>query len=112
MFYILRSAAANGRRERGKPESWDERKRGGNDSMDVEAARAGAAETCAARGDEATLVYRGQRVGLRGRALKLIVWVASRQERINETAPLAGQLWVTWKGDGPRSIDGDIKAPL
>jgi hypothetical protein len=38
--------------------------------------------------------------------------VADRQERINETAPVAGQMWMTWKGDGPRSIDGDIKAPL
>ena len=61
---------------------------------------------------EAVLLYGGRRLELRGRALKLILWVASRQRRINETAPLAGQLWMTWKGDGPRSIDGDIKAPL
>jgi hypothetical protein len=58
------------------------------------------------------LVYRGRRIALGGRALKLILWVAIRQERINETAPAAGQLWMTWKGDGPRSIDGDIRAPL
>lgn len=62
--------------------------------------------------DEGTLVYHNLRVAVRGRALKLILWVASRQKRINETAPTAGQLWMSWKGDGPQSIDGDIKAPL
>jgi hypothetical protein len=69
-------------------------------------------EGTAPRADEAVLSYRGARLGLWGRALKLILWVASRQQRINETAPVAGQMWMSWKGDGPRSIDGDIKAPL
>jgi hypothetical protein len=80
--------------------------------MDVAAARDGKEQAGPDHGDEAVLVFRGQRLRLRGRALRLIAWVASRQERINETAPLAGQLWLTWKGDGPRSIDGDIRAPL
>lgn len=62
--------------------------------------------------DEGTLVYHNLRVAVRGRALKLILWVASRQKRINDTAPTAGQLWMSWKGDGPLSIDGDLKAPL
>lgn len=61
---------------------------------------------------DALLVYRGRRLALHGRALKLILWVAGRQRRINETAPEAGQMWMTWKGEGPHSIDGDIKAPL
>jgi hypothetical protein len=69
-------------------------------------------ETSAARAGDGVLVYRGQRIGVRGRALKLILWVAGRQQRINETAPVAGQMWMSWKGDGPQSIDGDIKAPL
>ncbi|GAC1448149.1 MAG: hypothetical protein PVSMB4_04840 [Ktedonobacterales bacterium] len=61
---------------------------------------------------DALLVYEGRRLALHGRTLKLILWVASRQRRINETAPEAGQLWMTWKGAGAHSIDGDIKAPL
>lgn len=62
--------------------------------------------------DEGMVVYHDLRLAVCGRALKLILWVANRQRRINDTAPSAGQMWVTWKGDGPLSIDGDIKAPL
>jgi hypothetical protein len=63
--------------------------------------------------DEAVLlVYDGRRIGLRGRTLKLILWVAGRQARINETAADVGQLWLTWKGDGLQSIDGTLKASL
>ena len=54
----------------------------------------------------------GQRVRLRGRALRLIIWLAGHQTRINETAPESGQIWLTWKGDGPHSIDGDIRTRL
>jgi hypothetical protein len=63
-------------------------------------------------GETAVLVYHGQRITLQGRTLKLMLWVAERQWRINRTAPGAGQLWMSWKGDGPQSITGDIKAPL
>lgn len=62
--------------------------------------------------DEGTLAYHNRRVTLHGRALKLILWVASRQQRINNTAPSAGQLWLTWKGDGPNSMQGDLRTPL
>ena len=54
----------------------------------------------------------GQRVRLRGRALRLIIWLAGHQTRINETAPESGQIWLTWKGDGPHSIEGDIRTRL
>ena len=58
------------------------------------------------------LRYRGLRVHLSGRALRLILWIAARQTRLNETAPESGQLWLSWKGDGQRSIDGDIRTRL
>ena len=58
------------------------------------------------------LRYRGRRIVLRGRALRLILWLAVRQNRLNETAPESGQLWLTWKGEGLRSIDGDIRTRL
>ncbi len=54
----------------------------------------------------------GMRFALRGRTLRLIIWMAAHQERINETAPDSGQLWLTWKGNGPHAIDGDIRTPL
>lgn len=62
--------------------------------------------------DEGTLVYHNRRMAVRGRALTLILWVVSRQKRINDTAPTAGQVWLSWKGDGPQSIAGDLKTPL
>ncbi len=70
------------------------------------------------RGDCGDGAYEGelrcgeQRVRLWGRALRLIIWLAGHQTRINETAPDSGQIWLTWKGDGPRSIDGDIRTRL
>lgn len=63
-------------------------------------------------GDTGELRYEGARLTLRGRALRLMLWLAAHQSRINETAPESGQIWLTWKGDGPRSIDGDIKTRL
>lgn len=54
----------------------------------------------------------GHRVPLRGRTLRLILWLAGHQTRINEIAPESGQLWLTWKGNGPRSIDGDIRTRM
>jgi len=54
----------------------------------------------------------GVRWPLRGRALRLILWLATRQGRINEVASESGQLWITWKGNGPRSIDGEVKTRL
>lgn len=100
MFYTL-SALADGWIG---PRTQGEVGRAGMTDKDAGAGAAGA--------EAGVLVYRGRRIALGGRALKLILWVADRQERINETAPVAGQMWMTWKGDGPRSIDGDIKAPL
>lgn len=63
-------------------------------------------------GYEGELRCGGQRVRLRGRALRLIIWLAGHQARINETAPESGQIWLTWKGSGPSSIDGDIRTRL
>lgn len=54
----------------------------------------------------------GMRVPLRGRTLRLVLWMAAHQTRINETAPERGQIWLTWKGNGPSAIDGDIRTPL
>jgi hypothetical protein len=62
--------------------------------------------------DQGELRCGGTRTPLRGRALRLILWLAAHQTRINETAPERGQLWLTWKGAGPHSIDGDIRTPL
>jgi hypothetical protein len=61
---------------------------------------------------EGELRYGGSRMRLRGRALRLILWLAGHQTRINETAPESGQIWLTWKGEGPHSIDGDIRTRL
>jgi hypothetical protein len=62
--------------------------------------------------DEAELRCAGMRMTLRGRALSLILWLASHQTRINESAPECGQIWLTWKGNGPKSITGDIRTKL
>jgi hypothetical protein len=70
------------------------------------------AECGAATADTGILEYRGQRLAVHGRALTLVQCIVAHQQRINATAPSAGQLWLSWKGDGPRSITGDIKAPL
>ena len=77
------------------------------DTIDDDAARARAH-----RSVDATLFYAGQRLVLRGRALRLILWVALHQQRINDFAPETGQLWLSWKGSGPGSLDGDLKVPL
>ena len=61
---------------------------------------------------EGELRYGSLRMHLRGRALRLILWLAGHQTRINETAPESGQIWLTWKGEGPQSIDGDIRTRL
>lgn len=82
----------------------------------VEARPGAYAGTCAGAeaplAGQAILVVGDRRMPLDGRALRLILWVAARQTRINGMASEAGQLWMTWKGSGPRSIDGNIKAPL
>ncbi len=49
---------------------------------------------------------------LSGRALRLILWLAGRQQCINAVASERGQLWITWKGGGPNSIDGEVKTRL
>jgi|GEM_PF-1074486 len=64
------------------------------------------------RVEEADLRCEGMRVTLRGRALRLILWLAAHQSRINESAPESGQIWLTWKGEGPNSITGDIRTKL
>ncbi|HUY77464.1 MAG TPA: hypothetical protein VMV29_11880 [Ktedonobacterales bacterium] len=52
------------------------------------------------------------RLRVAGRALRLIAWLATHQERINQCAAESGQLWLTWKGEGPQSISGDIRTRL
>lgn len=53
-----------------------------------------------------------QRWTISGRTLRLMLWLAARQQRINEVASERGQLWITWKGNGPHSIDGEVKTRL
>ena len=62
--------------------------------------------------DQGELRCGGLRIALHGRTLRLILWMAAHQARINETAPERGQIWLTWKGSGPHAIDGDIRTPL
>ena len=52
------------------------------------------------------------RLPVRGRALRLMLWLAAHQTPINETAGASGQIWLTWKGEGTHSIAGDIKTRL
>jgi len=61
---------------------------------------------------EGELRYGQARVRVAGRVLRLIAWLAAHQERINQSASESGQLWLTWKGDGPQSISGDIRTRL
>ena len=66
-------------------------------------------ETAATQGE---LRYGQARLPVAGRALHLIAWLAAHQERINQCGAESGQLWLTWKGDGPHSISGDIRTRL
>lgn len=75
---------------------------------DMEQGQSGASEGSY----EGELRYRGVHVRLHGRALRLILWLAGHQARINEMAPERGQLWLTWKGEGPHSVEGDIRTRL
>jgi len=61
---------------------------------------------------EGELRYGGLRWPIAGRTLRLMLWLATRQQRINEVASECGQLWITWKGSGPQSIDGEVKTRL
>lgn len=54
----------------------------------------------------------GVRLALSGRTLRLVLWLAAHQTRVNETAGESGQLWLTWKGEGLQSVDGEIKTRL
>lgn len=74
--------------------------------------RAGAQNRPSAAATAGELRYGGARAPITGRALRLIAWLAARQERINQSAEESGQLWLTWKGDGPQSISGDIRTRL
>jgi hypothetical protein len=68
-----------------------------------------------AGGHEATtgeLCCEGVRLSVRGRTLRLMLWIATHQDRINTVASESGQLWLTWKGQGQRSIDGEVKTKL
>jgi hypothetical protein len=62
--------------------------------------------------DAAELRYRGMRLTLCGRALHLVLWLAGHQDRLNATASERGQIWMTWKGEGLRSIDGEFRTRL
>ena len=55
--------------------------------------------------DAAELRYRGMHLTLCGRALHLVLWLASHQERLNATASERGQVWITWTGHGVRAHD-------
>jgi len=74
--------------------------------------RAGATSRPGAVTMAGELRYGGARAPITGRALQLIAWLATHQERINQSADESGQLWLTWKGDGPHSISGDIRTRL
>lgn len=63
-------------------------------------------------GQDGELRIGRQSMRLTGRALRLILWLAHHQARINETAPESGQIWLSWKGDGQHSIAGDIRTRL
>lgn len=54
----------------------------------------------------------GVSIAVGGRALRLMIWLADHQQCINSVAANRGQLWLTWKGDGPQSIDGEVKTRL
>jgi len=41
------------------------------------------------------LRYGNTSVRVRGRALRLVLWLVEHQKRINETAPVTGQIWLT-----------------
>jgi hypothetical protein len=47
-----------------------------------------------------------------GRALRLVLWLIQHQKRINETAPLTGQIWLTWKDLARDSMSGDLRTTL
>lgn len=49
---------------------------------------------------------------LTGRTLRLVLWLAAHEHEINTVAAERGQLWITWKGGGPNSIDGEVKTRL
>ena len=74
--------------------------------------RLGSASHRAAPQAEGELRCGQARLRVGGRALRLIAWLATHQERINQCAAESGQLWLTWKGDGPQSISGDIRTRL
>jgi hypothetical protein len=52
------------------------------------------------------------RLAVRGRALRLVLWLAEHQATINFSAPCTGQLSLSWKGDGKQSISGDLRTFL
>lgn len=52
------------------------------------------------------------RLTVRGRALRLMFWLAEHQATINFSAPRTGQLSLSWKGDGQHSISGDLRTLL
>jgi hypothetical protein len=62
--------------------------------------------------EKGELHYAGKRFPLQGRVLRLALWLAAHQARINDAAPESGQIWLSWKGQGLHSITGDIKTPL
>lgn len=73
---------------------------------------AGVSEAGAGGSVEGELRCGGLRWPIGGRTLRLMLWLARRQQRINEVASERGQLWITWKGNGPHSIDGEVKTRL
>ncbi len=80
---------------------------GPDDQRDRESSEAAGASTA-----EGELRCGGVHWPIGGRTLRLMLWLAVRQQRINEVASERGQLWITWKGSGPHSIDGEVKTRL
>lgn len=56
--------------------------------------------------------YRGNHVELRGRALRLVLWIAAHQARLNATSAENGYLSLSWKGESAQSIEGDLHVRL
>jgi hypothetical protein len=102
-----------GRRADDKPPPGDDRH--GESGQSNEAPSAAAASEGELRYGElryGELRYGELRWPIAGRTLRLMLWLATRQQRINEVASDRGQLWITWKGSGPQSIDGEVKTRL
>ncbi len=58
------------------------------------------------------LHYGAIRLHLGGRTLRLVLWLAHHQDRVNVLGRNDGQLHLTWKGHRLEDIEGDIHFTL